>query len=185
LLWIFVIDNDVTKAISPTALDAAIQAVERGLCADGPDARGFDEGNRAGREWRALEAWDVEGNFLLNSEIDPERIGGREHDVSFMEGTKKWRKFTKWNSAGYTVDLETGQPNFLPATPLQYLLRLGLQNAVFGDPITLFGLQQRERRLRIVTEQPDIVGEAPTFEEMDHYLRESEDFARLDIPAMG
>jgi hypothetical protein len=39
--------------------------------------------------------------------------------------------------------------------------------------------------LRIITEQPDIVGEAPSFEEMDRRLRESEEFLRLDIPAMG
>jgi hypothetical protein len=62
-------------------------------------------------------------------------MGGREHDVTFIEEGKKWRKFTKWNSAGYTIDLETGGPIFLPATPLQYLRRLLLQNAGFGDHI--------------------------------------------------
>jgi hypothetical protein len=39
--------------------------------------------------------------------------------------------------------------------------------------------------LRVITEQPDIAGEPPTYEEMDRRLRESEGFARLDIPPMG
>jgi hypothetical protein len=49
------ISHDVSGAISTPALDAAIQAIERSLRADGADARDFDEGERAGFEWRALK----------------------------------------------------------------------------------------------------------------------------------
>jgi hypothetical protein len=177
--------HDVPGAISPPALDAAIQAIERSLRADGADARGVDEGERSGFEWRALKQWCVENGHFLSQEITPERPGGREHDVRFDEAARRWVKFTKWNCAGYSVSLETGEPLFLPATPLEYLRRLRVHNTIFGDRLVLRGIQGEGSALRIVTAQSDIVGEAPSLEEMDRHLRESEGFARLAIPPMG
>jgi hypothetical protein len=52
-------------------------------------------------------------------------------------------------------------PLFLPATPLQYLRRLRLHNELFGDGIRLAGLQVRGHDLRLVIEQPHIVGDPP------------------------
>jgi hypothetical protein len=177
--------HDVPGAIPPTALDSAIQAIERSLRADGADAGGVDEGERSGFEWRALKQWCVENGHSLSQEIAPERAGGREHDVRFDEAARRWLKFTKWNCAGYSVSLETGEPLFLPATPLEYLRRLRLHNSVFGDRLVLLGIQGEGSALRIVTAQSDIVGEAPSLEEMDRHLRESEGFTRLAIPPMG
>jgi hypothetical protein len=45
----FSVDDDISGSISPAALDAATQTVERGLFADGPDARYFGEGCHLGR----------------------------------------------------------------------------------------------------------------------------------------
>ena len=45
--------------------------------------------------------------------------------------------------------------------------------------------RQFARGLRLVTSQPDIVGEAPSSEELDHHLREHFGFRRLAIPPMG
>ena len=177
--------HDVSGAISSPALDAAIQAIERSLRADGADAGGLDEGERPGFEWRALKQWCVENGHFLSEKIAPERAGGREHDVRFDEATRRWIKFTKWNCAGYSISLETGEPLFLPATPLEYLRRLRLHNSIFGDRLVLLGIQGEGSALRIVTAQSDIVGEAPSLEEMDRRLRESEGFARLAIPPMG
>lgn len=177
--------HDVSGTISPPALDAAIQAIERSLRTDGADAGGLDEGERSGFEWRALKQWCVETGHFLSQEITPERVGGREHDVRFDEVARRWVKFTKWNCAGYSVSLETGEPLFLPATPLEYLRRLCLHNVIFGDRLVLLGIQGEGSALRIVTAQSDIVGEAPSIEEMDRHLRESEGFVRLAIPPMG
>jgi hypothetical protein len=105
--------------------------------------------------------------------------------VRFLESARRWLKFTKWNCAGYTVDMETGEPLFLPATPLTYLRRLQLQNVVFGDSLQLVGLQAEGPALRVVTSQPDIIGEAPAPEELDRQLREDLGFRRLAIPPMG
>jgi len=74
---------------------------------------------------------------------------------------------------------------FLPATPLQYLRRLRLHNAIFGDHVAFLGLRQQGYMLRIVTSQPDIVGEAPSLEEMEESLCEVHGFTRLAIPPMG
>jgi hypothetical protein len=105
--------------------------------------------------------------------------------VRFDERAHRWVKFTKWDCAGYSVNLEAGEPLFLPATPLEYLLRLRLHNLIFGDRLTLLGIQRKGSALRIVTAQSDIVGEAPSMEEMDRRLRQSEGFVRLAIPPMG
>jgi hypothetical protein len=105
--------------------------------------------------------------------------------VGFREVERRWLKFTKWNSAGYTVDLETGEPLFLPATPRVYLERLRLQNEFFGDDWQFLGIQADGPNLRLVTSQPDVVGEAPSVEELDHHLREQFGFRRLNIPPMG
>jgi hypothetical protein len=60
-----------------------------------------------------------------------------------------------------------------------------LHNVIFGDRLVLLGIQGEGSALRIVTAQSDIVGEAPSIEEMDRHLRESEGFVRLAIPPMG
>ena len=105
--------------------------------------------------------------------------------MRFREADRRWLKFTKWNSAGYTVDLETGEPLFLPATPRAYLERLRLQNEVFGDDLQFLGIQADGHNLRLVTSQPDIVGEAPSAEELDRHLHEHFGCRRLAIPSMG
>lgn len=81
--------------------------------------------------------------------------------------------------------METGEPLFLPANPSAYLERLRLQNEAFGDDWHFHGIQTDGHHLRLVTSQPDIVGEAPTAEELDHHLQETFGFRRLAIPPMG
>ena len=105
--------------------------------------------------------------------------------MTFVEATQSWRKFTKWNSAGYTVEVVDGAPLFLPATPLKYLRRLRLHNELFGDRIHLAGLQIRGHDLRLVIEQPHIVGAPPDWEEMDGLLKTQHGCSRLDVPPMG
>ncbi|MDB6169630.1 MAG: hypothetical protein JWM88_2494 [Verrucomicrobia bacterium] len=178
-------NDDDSSRTTPTALDAAIAAIERSLCADGADARGFDEGERSGYEWRTLQQWCLESHLVLGAEIAPARAGGREHDVTHEATAQRWIKFTKWDGAGYAIDLDETDPIFLPGTPLTYLKRLRLHNALFGDTLELLGIQQEGYKLRIVTSQPDIVGEAPSLEEMEKLLREDYRCQRLQVPPMG
>ncbi len=86
------------------------------------------------------------------------RPGGREHDVRFDEPTGRWWKFTKLNSAGYTVSWrEDGTPYMHNASPLQYLERMLLQNQRFGDDVELLGLcNPQNHDWRIITTQPDV-----------------------------
>jgi hypothetical protein len=69
----------------------------------------------------------------------------------------RWEKITMPHRAGWHVDLECMR--CLPATPLQYLERLDAANQVFDDDILFVGMTEERR---ILTSQPDIVGEIPT-----------------------
>ena len=71
--------------------------------------------------------------------------------------------------AGYTIDLE-GEPLLLPATPLGYLNRMEAQNQVFGDDVRFLGLWEDPAGLRRVISQPDWIGEAPTFDDIEQSL---------------
>ncbi len=103
----------------------------------------------------------------------------------FVEDAQCWRKFTKWNQSGYTVERVNEDLVFLPARPSQYLKRLLLQNEVFGDQIEFVGVQASGYHLRIVTEQPHIVGRAPDWEEMERLLAAQHGLRRLRVPPMG
>lgn len=83
------------------------------------------------------------------------------------------------------MELVNGEPVFLSATPRQYLRRLELQNSLFGDELTLIGVQAQDYHLRLVTEQPHIVGHAPNWANLDTLLAEQHGFVRLKIPPMG
>ena len=166
-------DNDPPQS-SPAAasqscggvpLTHAITECERRLRADGP----CDESERAGAEWRCLEHWCREVGLWLAVGEGPEREGGREHDVRFDPAARRWIKFTKPWMAGYTVDLE-GEPLLLPATPLGYLNRMEAQNQVFGDDVRFLGLWEDPAGLRRVISQPDWIGEAPTFDDIEQSL---------------
>lgn len=76
-------------------------------------------------------------------------------------------------------------PVFLPASPLQYLNRLMLQNEIFGDDIRLLGIHRSCGALRMVTIQPDISGEPPTMPEISEFLGDEFGFRPLSIAPMG
>ena len=58
-------------------------------------------------------------------------------------------------------------------TPLEYLERLLLQNAVFGDDLRLVGIVDKARGMHVVTSQPDIVGEVVAPAEIVAYMTDS------------
>ncbi len=118
------------------------------------------------RRWRILESWTSREKLILPPFFQAERPGGREHDVRFDQGL--WYKFTKPWCAGYTVDASHDQICMLPATPLQYLLRWRIANKELGDNVRLMGIAKSNAGCRLVISQPDIVGEEPSWEQVDH-----------------
>jgi hypothetical protein len=178
-------DSKNHPAVARGALESAVAAVERSLRADGSLAGGIPEGERAGFEWRALFRWAEQGGFVFPAEVEPERKGGREHDVTHVPSEGRWTKFTKPDACGLTVEMVDGAPILLPASPLQYLRRIAAQNAFWGDDTRLLGVQVRTPGARIVTSQPDVAGEPVPWELLHAYLCDEPGFRRLDIPPMG
>jgi hypothetical protein len=169
-----------------SALESAITALEGSLRADGSiDGSVTDDGDEAVREWQILFDHARRFGCVIPQEVAPERRGGREHDVTFLESTRRWLKFTKPDGCGFTVDFAGSEPLFLPARPLQYLFRVKLQNEFWGDDTRLEGVQIVTPGARIVTSQPDVKGEAPLPDELDSFLRNEFGFRPLNIPPMG
>ena len=154
-------DDSENPASQPSTLVSAIEAIERSLRPDGPGNGYIPDGELAGYEWRALFRWAEREGLALSQELKPERVGGREHDVTFLPEERRWRKFTKPDGCGLIVDFADGSPLLLPATPLQYLKRLRLQNDFWGDDIRLEGIQIQTPGARVISTQPDVKGEAP------------------------
>jgi hypothetical protein len=178
-------DDPKNPATRPSALESAIAHLKRSLCPDGTGHAGIPEGERAGFEWRALFRWAESEGLALPPQLIPERIGVREHDLTFLPLERRWRKFTKPDGCGLMVDFADGQPLLLPGTPLQYLKRLSLQNSFWGDDLRLEGVQILVPGARIITTQPDVKGEAPSPDFLHDYLCGEFGFRKLKIAPMG
>jgi hypothetical protein len=178
-------DDSKNPASQPSALVSAIEAIERSLRPDGPGNGCIPDGELAGYEWRALFRWAEREGLALSQELKPERVGGREHDVTFLPEERRWRKFTKPDGCGLIVDFTDGSPLLLPATPLQYLKRLRLQNDFWGDDIRFEGIQIQTPGARVITTQPDVKGEAPAMDLLHQHLCGEFGFRKLNIAPMG
>ena len=111
-----------------------------------------------------------------------EPIGaGGEHEVWHSENGSHVSKFTINDQFGYVVDQQNDNRghklHLRPALPSEYLLRLGTQNAVFGDAITLQGLCTA-RVPSIITAQPEADQGRPSQADVDSFLWQS-GFLRL------
>lgn len=106
----------------------------------------------------------------------------------------RYIKLTKPNCFGLTVDAEWffddehDEADFKPAlrgaTPLEYLERLLLQNAVFGDDLELLGIIDKRQALHVVTSQPTIRGMAAPLELIADFMRAS-GFTQLRDVSVG
>ncbi len=93
---------------------------------------------------------------------------GFEHEVWFVECSPEPRvlKATWPDTFGFLPDGHA-------CLPTEYLERLRLQNAVFGDDIRLEGVVEEEiGSCRIVTSQPAVCGRYATPEEVDRFFLE-------------
>jgi hypothetical protein len=147
------------------------------LRASGPDGE-IDEWSVYDESLRRLVRWAEDSGCFFEG-LEPLKEGGREHDLTFIEESGSWLKFTKPAAAGYVVSFDTGLPALEPALPLEYLERLMLQNEIFADRVTFVGVAGRRDRPRIVTRQPHVCGEAATSGEIVHLMTAELGFRQL------
>lgn len=162
--------STVLQAGSAGALADAAAHLRRSLCADGAvDGQDGDFSSPV-CQWQILVEWAAScGKILPLNFPPPERLGGREHDVTLDEGSGRWVKYTKPSACGYTVSWdERGTPFMHNALPLEYLQRLLWQNDILGDDIHLVGLwQQQPHQWRLVTSQPGLQGRRASLKQLE------------------
>ena len=139
----------------------------------------IDEWSVYDETFRRFVQWAADTGCFLEG-WEPLKEGGREHDLTFDSASGSWIKFTKPSCAGYVVSFETGMPALEPALPLEYLQRLILQNELFSDQITFVGIGGSIRQSRIMTRQPDIIGEAAEDKEIIRMMTQELDFECLE-----
>ena len=99
---------------------------------------------------------------------------GDEHEAWFDEASSRWYKSTYPNQFG----LAWGRNG--SATAGEYLTRLVLQNQYFGDAIRLIALVRCNQKLRVLTSQPHVPGEAALSGEIQQWFR-TLGYNRLEI----
>lgn len=128
-----------------------------------------------------LGVWAETQGRWLDPELwlRPAIAGGQEHELWFDESWQRYVKITHPGFYGqYPVPRPDGTPGLRPATPLEYLDRLALSNDLFADDWQVEGVLDHPAGARLVTSQPVVVGERPTDEQVDVYLRALE-FERI------
>ncbi len=158
-------------------LDEACNDLAGRLRPSGPDGE-IDEWSIYDESFRRLVCWAEEKGCFFEG-LQPLKDGGREHDLTFIEESRTWLKFTKPAAAGYVVSFDFGAPALEPALPLEYLERLLLQNEIFADQVSFVGVAGDRRRPRIVTRQPHIRGDDATPEEIIFLMTEELGFSLL------
>ena len=141
------------------SIQAAIHDFRRILSADGTLDGDEDRLDVVRLQLGSL-ALEAGRSGWLHEESIRLRIGGVEHDIipDYESGTVL--KFTKPGRAAYAVNFDLGTPSMVPATPLEYLDRLMLQNRIFGDNLRFVGIAGHAGQRRLVTRQ-DIVRGRP------------------------
>ena len=157
---IFPHDRSTKTTHTAGSLERALTHLSGCLCLRGSNQEEWDKHEV---EWQLLREWcQAEGLVLPLDFPPPVAEGGREHDVRFAPANEDrpayWWKYTKANSAGYTVEWGVDStPYMLNASPSQYLQRLQWQNQLLADEITLVGIwESSTKNWHIVTTQPDV-----------------------------
>jgi len=162
--------QQLLQAGSSSALTDAAAVLARCLRPDGAADGETVDFSLPERQWAALIEWARScGKTLPLDFPGPERVGGREHDVSIDESTGRWVKFTKPAACGYTVTWDSaGTPYLSNASPFDYLQRLLWLNEILGDDVRLVGLWEAQaHRWSIVTTQPGLQGARSSLEALE------------------
>ncbi|HCN75803.1 MAG TPA: hypothetical protein DIT13_01250 [Verrucomicrobiales bacterium] len=184
----------ILQPARPPLRDRSEEAARRALeCAEAlagsVQGESFGWHRRQKREGLLDDQLALLRHFARQDTAPGEPIGqGGEHEVWHTENGTHVSKFTIHNQFGYVVDQENdNRANKLrlrPALPSEYLMRLGTQNAVFGDAITLQGIRAGSIP-SIITAQPYADQGRPSQADVDAFLWQS-GFIRLpDEMMMG
>ena len=150
------------------SLESASSYVGRSTSAS---AAGDDGGKSFTVAFRALLEWS-EARGLIHPENHYPFLGrppdgfGDEHQAWFDEVSNRWFKATYPNRFGL------GWGRVGTATAAEYLSRLVLQNRCFGDDIRLVAVLNSAGRIRVLTSQPHISGEAASASEIQQWFQE-------------
>lgn len=157
------------------SLESAESYVSRGKTADNA-SDGSREAFKA--SFSTLLDWAKATNLIRSEEHfsffrrPPEGFGD-EHQAWFDESCNRWFKATYPNEFG----LAWGRRG--TATAGEYLTRLVLQNQYFGDDLQLVAIIDSKQKMRILTSQPHIPGNAATVAEITLWFR-GLNFCRLE-----
>jgi hypothetical protein len=125
------------------------------------------------RQERDLLAWARENDRLIESPFHLSRVedGGEEHRVWFDVPAQRYFKATHAGRFGFTViAMHDNTLELTSASPLEYLERLLLQNASFGDDVQLEGVILEKDSTVILTSQSNVNGSAVTAEEISLFM---------------
>ena len=165
---------------SEEAAGRALECAQKLIGAAPPETFGWSR--RQKREGLLHDQLVLLRAFAREDSAPGESIGaGGEHEVWHLDGDTHVSKFTIHGQFGYVVDQQndnrSNKLHLRPALPSEYLLRLGTQNVIFGDAITLQGIRTGTPP-SIITAQPEVDLGRPSQEEVNAFLAQS-GFIRL------
>jgi hypothetical protein len=154
------------------ATGAALRLLSRNGTADQGWVGGYSTCEAEVEEFRQAE---VDFHFIREG-FRPSG-GGGEHLIYRTEPPNGFIYKATWRGQfGFVPDFDERDALVLrPASPMEYLLRCGLANVVFGDAIRLFAVgpdqSGRDGLPSILTQQPFVVGEPPKPKEIRRVMR--------------
>jgi hypothetical protein len=145
-----------------------------------PGAEGYGEEGYIDRseQFQRIEAEAKRLGFFYDR-LEPELVGGMEHDLIFDEASGTVLKLTKPSSAAYIVDFYGDRPSLSNGDPLEYLERLALHSEVFGDFTDFVGIGGLPNNRRIVTRQPTARGREARWDEIIRFMVDDLGFTKL------
>ena len=139
---------------------------------------------------RGLDRWatargELGGGAWLSTAVR----GGAEHFIQYAPSSERVIKITHPGQFGLQMSMILPRGVFprrlnvaialRPATPLEYLDRLALHNAVFADDVEFLGLVKHKDRWSFVISQIFLKGQRPTNDQIAAHMSET-GFRRLD-----
>jgi Serine/Threonine/Tyrosine Kinase found in polyvalent proteins len=133
---------------------------------------------------RGLEAWAAaRGELPCGEWLTTAERGGAEHFIQHAPHEARVIKITYPAQFGLrmrfalragTIPKHLGEAiGLMPATPLEYLDRLALHNAIFGDDMLFLGLVRQAKGWSLVTSQVFLRGEKPSIVQIEAFMREN------------
>jgi hypothetical protein len=162
--------NDKSKRDGGTVAQSALASAESHVATStSAGCAGDGSGKEFAVSFNSLVEWaDKQGLIRFHTDFTffnrPPDGYGDEHEAWFDALSNLWFKATYPNRFGLAWNRDVS------ATAQTYLTRLVLQNRYFGDDIQLVALINVDERLRVLTSQPHIFGEAAPYAEIQEWF---------------